>query len=90
MQNKYSFLSTVPYDVLMTNRGRIVQVYPETAHFFLKNVNRGCRGCKKRKVSRSILLCIMEVDSSTRDLTPLKGVLPQELLDSLKDTPGKK
>ena len=83
MPNKYSYIFKIGYDVLWRNRGRVMQVYPETTSFFLTDISKGCRGCKKKRISRDILLRIVEMDPTNRDKTPLKGVFPQELLDLL-------
>jgi hypothetical protein len=82
-RNKYKYLRQVDYKLMWNNRGRIIQVYPETKPFFEQNTRKGCSKCKKRRLGRGILSKIIELPSEGRNLELLRGVIPQGLLDLL-------
>lgn len=71
-------ISNISYEVLWNNRGRIIQLYPETARGFLTPISGTCGACKKKRIARSILSIIQE--SPKRDISLLRGVFPQEVL----------
>ena len=83
MNEKYKYLAKADYKHMWKNRGKIIHVYPETAGLFKQPPKRGCSKCKKKRIARGILTKIMELSSEGRDLTLLKGVLPDGLLKLL-------
>lgn len=80
--SKERYLNKIPYDVIWSNRRRIVEIYPETRDILSKPLQVGCSNCGKKRAARAILNKIYEIPAG-RNVRRLKGVFPNGLLELL-------
>lgn len=81
-KDAYRLLSSVSYETLWNNRGKVIQAFPETAKVFSRPVSSSCSGCRKRSLARSILNIM--ATAPCRNVEILRGVLPGGLLECLR------
>ena len=82
-RSKAKYLRSADYNVIYSNRGKLIQVYPEVTDLFKKPLRGGCSKCKKKRIARGILTRLMELPSEGRNLELLQGVLAAGLIKIL-------
>ena len=81
--NKYMSLASLNPDLILANRARLIEVFPELSSVPMPDQLNTCRACARKNAARAMILKLLDLPTEGRNLNKLKGILPREYFECL-------